>query len=377
MESGGTVSDQAEPVNINLTRVVVAMSGGVDSSVAAALLRDAGYEVIGITMKLWSDKTDSTHHHPCCLSQDVNDARCVCQLLGIPHYVCSLEAEFQKYVIDYFCQEYSRGRTPNPCLACNHYMKFHFLMDKALSLDAQYLATGHYARIEHSADKYRLLESVDPSKDQSYVLYTLGQPELAHLLLPLGNSCKSEVRHLASHLGLPVASKPDSQEICFIPDGDCRSFVARRFPQTPGDIVDSRGHLLGHHTGIAGYTIGQRQGLGLASKRRLYVIDIDAQNNTLVVGGEEDIFSDTLWATRVHWVSGEAASKPVPVAAKIRYRSPKTEAVLWPQDKGVRLVFSKPQRAITPGQAVVFYQGEEVLGGGIIESAHAKIPAGF
>ena len=351
------------------------MSGGVDSSVAAAMLRDAGYDVVGITMKLWSEETDSARHHPCCLTEDVNDARWVCQLLGIPHYVCSLEAEFQKYVVDYFCQEYSRGRTPNPCLACNQHLKFHFLMKKALNLGAQYLATGHYARIDHCDDKYRLLEAIDPSKDQSYVLYTLGQQELAHLLLPLGDCHKSEVRHLATRLGLPVASKPDSQEVCFIPDGDCRSFISRRFPQIPGDIIDSQGHLLGHHAGIAGYTIGQRQGLGLASKRRLYVIDINAQNNTLVVGGEEEIFSDTLWATQVHWVSGEAISKPIPVLAKIRYRSPKTEAVLWPQVNGVRLVFSKPQRAITPGQAVVFYQGDEVLGGGIIESARARMPS--
>jgi len=359
------------------TRVVVAMSGGVDSSVAAALLREAGYEVVGITMKLWAEESGNARRHTCCLTEDVNDARWVCQLLGIPHYVCSLEAEFQEYVVDYFCQEYSRGRTPNPCLACNHYMKFRFLMRKALSLDAQYLATGHYARIDRCDEKYRLLESVDPSKDQSYVLYTLGQQGLAHLLLPLGDCRKSEVRRLAARLGLPVASKPDSQEICFIPDGDCRSFLARRFPQAPGDIVDTQGRLLGRHSGVAGYTIGQRQGLRLASKRRLYVVDIDAQSNKLVVGGEEELLTDKLWATQVHWVSGEAPSRPLPVAAKIRYRSPKAEAVLWPQDDGVRVVFSKSQRAVTPGQAVVFYQGEEVLGGGIIESAHPEIPAEF
>ena len=353
------------------------MSGGVDSSVAAALLREAGYEVVGITMKLWPEESGFTRHHPCCLTEDVNDARWVCQLLGIPHYVSSLEAEFQEYVVDYFCQEYRRGRTPNPCLACNQYLKFHFLMSKALGLGAQYLATGHYARIDHCDDKYRLLEAVDPSKDQSYVLYTLGQQELSHLLLPLGDCRKSEVRRLAARLGLPVASKPDSQEICFIPDGDCRSFLARRFPQAPGDIVDTQGHLLGHHSGIAGYTIGQRQGLGLSAKRRLYVVDIDAQSNKLVVGGEEELFSNTLWATQVNWVSGKAPSKPLPVAAKIRYRSPKTEAMLWPQDDGVGVAFSKPQRAVTPGQAVVFYQGEEVLGGGIIESVHPKIPAEF
>ncbi|MFQ5827104.1 MAG: tRNA 2-thiouridine(34) synthase MnmA, partial [Dehalococcoidia bacterium] len=350
-------------------RVVVAMSGGVDSSLTSALLQEAGYEVIGITMRLWpeSDTAFPRSRRPCCLSGDVNDARGVCHILGIPYYVLNFEPLFRRHVVELFCREYARGRTPNPCLACNQEIKFRFLLNKVLALGAECLATGHYGRIDRSDGEFRLLKGVDPLKDQSYVLYTLGQRELKHLLLPLGEYSKDEVRHLAAERNLPVAEKRDSQEICFVPDGDYRPFVAQHLPPRPGDIVDSEGRVLGRHPGIAFFTVGQRHGLGLSSKRPLYVVRIDALHNRLVAGPEEGLYSDRLWASRVHWVSGEAPPSGLEVRAKIRYRSPEALSVASVEGDSVWVRFERPQRAITPGQAVVFYRGDEVLGGGIIE----------
>jgi tRNA-specific 2-thiouridylase len=340
------------------SRVFVALSGGVDSSLTAALLKEKGHEVSGISMRLWADSAEGTDY-----------ARRVCHDLGIPLHVLNFEPEFQNYVIDYFCEEYSRGRTPNPCLACNEKMKFGLLLKKALELGAGYLATGHYARIDHSQGRYRLLKGIDPTKDQSYFLYNLGQAELKNLLFPLGEYHKDEVRRMAAARGLPIYERGESQDVCFIPNGNYASFLIQRLPPAPGEIVDLEGKVVGKHQSIASYTIGQRQGLDIASPEPLYVLRIDAQTNTLVVGPEAELFSDTLWASNVNFISGKPLSGGIEVGAKIRYRSTEAKAVLSPQGELFQLRFQQPQRAITPGQAVVFYNGDEVLGGGIIDRA--------
>ncbi len=339
-------------------RVAVAMSGGVDSSLTAALLKEAGYEVSGVYMQLQADH-----------SQDaiISDLECTCHLLNIPLIKLNFEAEFQSLVIDPFCHEYSRGRTPNPCIACNQYIKFGVLLDRVLQMGADYLATGHYARIEHSPNGYNLLKAVDLSKDQSYFLYTLGQRELNHLLLPLGNLHKAEVRRLAAELGLPTSNRRDSQDVCFIPDNDYQSFVARHIPLKSGDITDIEGKVLGRHNGLARYTVGQRQGLGLASNRRLYVLKLDAASNRLVVGTTDQLLNNTLLATKLSWVSGGAPKEPSNITAKIRYKSPEVKAKIHVDNGVAKVNFHQPQRAIAPGQAVVFYQGDAILGGGIIE----------
>ena len=338
-------------------RVFVAMSGGVDSSLAAALLKQAGYEVSGIHMQLWSDHnlTASLEH--------------TCHLLDIPLHKLNPETEFQSLVIDYFCREYSLGRTPNPCIVCNQNIKFGLLLDRVLEMGADYLATGHYARIERLPNGYRLLKAIDLTKDQSYFLYTLGQRELQHLLLPVGTFRKVEVRKLAAELGLPTSSRRDSQDVCFIPDNDYRSFIARHIPLNPGDIVDTEGRVLGRHDGLAQYTVGQKQGLGLTSNKRLYVLKLDTDNNRLVVGTKDQLLSNTLFASKLSWVSGEAPEEPISITAKIRYRSPEVAARLCLRDGVAEVNFHQSQRAITPGQSIVFYQGDAVLGGGIIEDA--------
>ncbi|MBI2170779.1 MAG: tRNA 2-thiouridine(34) synthase MnmA [Chloroflexi bacterium] len=352
-------------------RVVVAMSGGVDSSVAALLLKEQGYDVVGVTMRLFTaDPTDAltSYAKGCCTPEDVDDARRVCQIIGVPHYLMNVEREFKEHVIDYFCQEYERGRTPHPCLACNDKIKFSFLLRRAMDLEADYIATGHYARVDSQQGRYRLLKSVDPAKDQSYVLYTLGQREMGRVLLPVGWYAKGEVRELARRAALPVADKPDSQEICFIPSGDYRAFLRERVQPRPGNIVDSSGKILGVHTGVHNYTIGQRKGLGLASGAPLYVVGVDAARNEVIVGPAEELMQDTLWASQVSFPGGEP-SGPLEVTAKIRYKASESPATLLPWGDGVVLRFYQPQRAVTPGQAVAFYQGEELIGGGIIEGA--------
>jgi len=350
-------------------RVAVAMSGGVDSSVSAALLQEAGYDVLGVSLQLWCEERHSISSHPtCCSYQDINDARMVCHLLDVPFYIINAEEPFQSYVVDYFCQEYARGRTPNPCIACNQKIKFDLLLNRVLSLGAEYLATGHYARIENRGKAYRLLKGVDTSSDQSYFLYTLGQQELPHLLFPVGGYLKAEVRRMAAERGLSVADKPKSQDLCFVPGGNCADFIRDHLPSATGEIVDTEGRVLGWHRGIAFYTVGQRTGLGLATGRRLYVLSIDATNNRVTVGPEDKLLVSVLRTTSARFVN-ERPWQPEAVKAKIRHRSPETDAVLYPGEDGVIVQFLTPQRAVTPGQAVVFYQGDEVMGGGIIEAS--------
>jgi len=349
--------------------VVVAMSGGVDSSVAAALLVEAGYDVIGVTMRLWDGEGGLAFSRTCCSLDSIEDARRVCQILGIPFYPLNMTREFQRNVIDYFCQEYQVGRTPNPCLACNRFVKFRSLLGRARALGADYLATGHYARIELRDGRRRLLRGLDPGKDQSYVLYTLGQEELRYLLFPVGNYSKTEVRRLAQKWGLPVAQKPESQDVCFITEGDYRDFLAGRVPSSSGPVLDREGRRLGTHRGLPFYTVGQRRGLGLALGRPYFVIGLDEPRNAVIVGTEEELESPALLAGDVTFVSGQAPQGTMPVEAQVRYRSPAVPATLSPAEGGYRVDFAQPQRAVTPGQAVVFYEGEEVLGGGTIEAS--------
>ena len=293
-------------------RVIVAMSGGVDSSVAALLLKRQGYDVVGVTMRLWSveDPNAPALNKRCCSVEDVDDARRVCQVIGAPHYVMNFEREFQQHVVDYFVREYDRGRTPHPCLACNDRIKFDFLLRRAMFLGADHVATGHYARIRRGEDGFRLLTGADGSKDQSYVLFTLRQRELERLLLPIGEYPKSEVRELAAEAGLPVADKPDSQEICFIPSGDYRKFVGERVKPRAGEMVTTSGEVLGEHPGIQFFTIGQRRRLGLQGNTGvpMYVVEIDTDSNRVVLGREDDLLRRSFWASRVNFTAGETPS---------------------------------------------------------------------
>ena len=350
----------------------------MDSSVAALLLKQQGYDVVGVTMRLWSveDEAAAPLNKRCCSVEDVQDARRVCDTIGARHYYINFEREFQQHVIDYFVREYDRGRTPHPCLACNDKIKFDFLLRRAMFMDADYIATGHYARIRRDSERTHLLKGTDASKDQSYVLFTLRQSELQRLLLPVGEYPKSDIRRIAADAGLPVADKPDSQEICFIPDGDYRKFVGERVMPKPGDLVDTEGKVLGRHPGIQFFTIGQRKGLGLQGNTGspMYVTSIDADANRVVLGRNEDLMRRELWASRLNYISGEPPDTPIEITAKIRYKANEEPATLTPHGDWAELRFHEPQRAVTPGQAVTFYQGEEIIGGGIIE-LEAPIPA--
>ena len=345
------------------------MSGGVDSSVAAGLLAEAGYEVLGVTMRLWTEENTaaSRHHRRCCSVEDTDDARAAADILGIRHYVLNLEKEFSTGVVDYFVREYTLGRTPNPCLACNDRVKFRPLLEHARALGADFLATGHYARIRSNGRGFELHRAVDPSKDQSYVLYTLGQRELSRTLFPVGELPKTEIRRLARVWQLPSAEKPDSADICFIPSGDYRSFVRERVPARAGPIVDSAGARIGEHDGIHSYTVGQRRGLpARGGGEPLYVVGVDADTNTVIAGESGDLLAGGLIAEDLSWVGSEAPAEETPVDARIRYRSEPVPSILLVGDTRAEVRFERPQRAVTPGQAVVFYRGERVLGGGTI-----------
>ncbi len=350
-------------------RVAVAMSGGVDSSVAAALLLEQGFEVIGITMRLWTeeDPLAPRYQRRCCSVEDTDDARAAAETLGIRHYVLNMEREFAAEVVQPFVEEYARGRTPNPCLACNQRVKFRPLLAQAAALGAQYLATGHYARIRRNGQGYELWRAADRAKDQSYVLYTLGQDELARILFPVGDYPKPQVREIARQLGLPNADKPDSADICFIPSGDYSAFVAQRVDARPGPVIDGSGRVIGQHAGIVGYTIGQRRRLPARGGREpLYVVDVDATANAVVVGPPERLLASGLVAEDVSFVSGRPPLGETRVLAQIRYRGAPAPASLVARDGTAEVRFDEPQRAVTPGQAVVFYDGQRVLGGGTI-----------
>ena len=355
-------------------KVLALMSGGVDSSTAAAILSQQDFDVVGITMKVWDDpEADDDATKRCCSLTDVEDARRICALLKIPHYVSNTKASFRKHVVDPFCEEYLIGRTPNPCILCNTEIKFRLMLRRARGLGAECVATGHYARIERDDRTGRrlLLKGRDASKDQTYFLYDLTQRQLERIMFPLGGLTKKQVRAKARDLGFAVAGKPESQEICFVPGNDYRKLLEHLAPErlVPGPIVDLDGKELGRHKGIAGYTIGQRRGLGIAHPRPLYVVGLDVDGAAVVVGTSEHLWANELLAEKVNWISIKKLREPTRVRARIRYRHEESPATISPHEDGaVRVSFDEPQRAITPGQAVVFYDGDIVVGGGIISS---------
>lgn len=347
------------------------MSGGVDSSVAAMLLRDAGHEVIGLSMQLYDQRGGEVTFGSCCTIDDLHDARRVAASLGIAHYIVNLERRFEETVVANFVGEYMSGRTPLPCAHCNTELKFAELVDRADALGASAVATGHYARVERDEDgRWRLLRGRDPRKDQSYFLFGLGQAQLARAVFPLADMTKDQVRALARARGLRVADKDDSQEICFVPNDDYAAIVERKAPRPvrPGEVVDGAGRVLGHHAGVHHFTVGQRKGLRLSSAAPLYVVAIDAGSARVTVGSREALERTTLTASGVNWIGAQPPAEEFRASAQIRYRHAPAPARIRALEGGrVNVAFDRPQSAVTPGQAVVFYDGEEVLGGGWIE----------
>jgi tRNA-specific 2-thiouridylase len=359
-------------------KVVVGMSGGVDSSVAAYLLKEQGYDVVGVTMQIWQDESNEAveNHGGCCGLSAVDDARRVAAMLDIPYYVMNFKKEFQRDVIDYFVEEYRQGRTPNPCIACNRYVKWESLLTRSLSIGADYIATGHYARIEQlSNGRYAIRNSVTAKKDQTYALYNLTQEQLSRTLMPIGDYTKDEVRGIAEKIGLVVAHKPDSMEICFVPDNDYAGFIERETGKTsvPGDFVDVDGNVIGRHKGVIHYTVGQRKGLGIALGKPAFVVAIKPETNQVVIGDDSDVFTDRLYADNLNFMAVEDITEPIHVMAKIRYSHGGAMCTVKKVDEDkIECVFDEPVRAVTPGQAVVLYDGEYVLGGGTICDTSVK-----
>lgn len=354
---------------------MLGMSGGVDSSVAAVVLQKQGYEVVGVTMQIWPDMEEERKQVEggCCSLAAVDDARRVADRLGIRYYVLNFKDIFQKRVIDYFNREYLAGRTPNPCIACNRFVKFDAMLQKAVSMGIDYVATGHYARngYDEAKGRYLLRKSVTAAKDQTYALYTLTQEQLSRTLFPIGEFTKKEVREMAREAGLAVASKPDSQEICFVEDNDYGRYISENTDADikPGYFIDRNGKRLGMHKGIIQYTIGQRKGLGVSFGKPMYVIEIRPDDNTVVLGGETEVFSSVLTASDVNLISIDCLREDMKVTAKIRYSAKEAAATIRPLDGGRRVgvEFDELQRAVTPGQSVVFYDGDAVVGGGVID----------
>jgi tRNA-specific 2-thiouridylase len=353
-------------------RVVVAMSGGVDSSLAAALLVEQGYDAVGVMLRLWAeDDASGAAGNRCCTPDAQALARHVANMLEIPFYVLDVQTPFKAHIVDFFVQEYSAGVTPNPCLQCNRHIRFGHLLHHALALDAQFLATGHYARVRQVDGRYQLLKGVDERKDQAYVLHVLTQEQLAHALFPVGGYTKPEVRDMARERGLPVATRSDSQDLCFLADNNYRRFLADHAPEVvqPGPILDTAGRVLGEHQGLPFYTIGQRKGIGVTGPEPLYVVATDPAANALVVGTCAELGHDRFVAQRLNWISGVPPVEPFRCTVKIRYKASEVPATVTPlEDARVDVVTDEALRDVTPGQAAVFYDGEVVLGGGIISA---------